>query len=142
QDDKGGLHEEVVSFYEAVIRKNLDQPIINEKHQKDWKFLFTLKQNEMFIFPSDEFNPLQLDLKNPVSRPVISKHLFRVQEISTKNYMFNHHLETEAVTGDILKNKKEISGIVYHFIQSEKHLENIIKVRLNHLGDIVQVGEY
>ena len=41
-----------------------------------------------------------------------------------------------------LKNKKMLSGIKYHFIQSTKPLQNIKKVRLNHLGRVVQVGEY
>ncbi|MGI0107179.1 type II CRISPR RNA-guided endonuclease Cas9 [Salinimicrobium sp. WS361] len=142
KDEKGNLQEEVVSFYEAVIRKNLGQPIINRNHEKGWEFLFTMKQNEMFIFPSEEFNPLEVDLLDPANSTSISKRLFRVQKISTKNYVFTHHLETEAVGAETFKNKKELAGITYQFHQSEKHLQGIVKVRINHLGDIVQVGEY
>ena len=141
RDEKNNLHEEVVSFYEAVARKNLGEPIIKNTHEKGWNLLFTMKQNEMFVFPSEDFNPLEVDLLDPNHIPIIGRNLFRVQKISTKNYVFNHHLETQAVTGETLKNKKELAGISYHFIQSEKWLEGIIKLRLNHLGEIVQVGE-
>ena len=142
KDEKGNLQEDVVSFYEAVIRKNLGQPIINKNHPEGWEFLFTIKQNEMFIFPSEDFNPSEADLFDINLKEKISQRLFRVQKISTKNYMFNHHLETGAVTGEILKNKKELSGVTYYSIRSEKNLSGIVKVRLNHLGNIVQIGEY
>src|SRR5699024_10641081 len=61
RDQKGNLQEEVVSFYKAVARKNADQPIIRRTHPKGWEFLFTMKQNEMFIFPSEDFNPQEVD---------------------------------------------------------------------------------
>ena len=142
KDEKGNLQEEVVSFYEAVIRKNLDQAIIKKEHEKGWEFLFTMKQNEMFIFPSDNFNPSEMDLLDPYNKTEISKRLFRVQKISTKNYVFNHHLETQAVGAETFKNKKELSDITYQFIRTEKNIAGIIKIRLNHLGDVVRIGEY
>jgi len=73
---------------------------------------------------------------------LISPHLFRVQKIATKNYMFTHHIETQAITGEILKNKKMLSKVTYNFIQTPSHLFNIIKIRLNHLGKIADIGEY
>ncbi len=142
EDEKGNFQEEVVSFYEAVIRKNLDQPIIKKNHEKGWKFIFTMKQNEMFIFPSEDFNPLEVDLLDPANSTSISNRLFRVQKISTKNYVFTHHLETEAVGAETFKNKKELSDITYQFIRTEKNLKGIQKIRVNHLGNVVQVGEY
>ena len=141
KDDKGKLQEEVVSFYEAVHRVNAGLPIIN-KEKEGLEFLFTMKQNEYFIFPSDDFKPYEIDLLNPENAKQISPHLFRVQKISTKNYVFNHHQETEAVSGETLKNKKELSEISYNFIQTPANLVGIIKVRINHLGQIVKVGEY
>src|SRR5690606_26709295 len=39
KDENGNLQEEVVSFYEAVIRKNHGQPIIKKNHEKGWEFL-------------------------------------------------------------------------------------------------------
>jgi len=142
QDEKGKLQEEVVSFYEAVIRKNMGLPVIKRDHELGWNFLFTMKQNEMFIIPKDDFDPTQYDLKNPDNYALISPYLFRIQKISTKNYLFTHHLETEAINGDVLKNKKSLIGKTHYLYQSTKSLENLIKVRINHLGNIVQIGEY
>ena len=141
-DQKGNLQEEVVSFFEAVVRVNLGESIVQREHSKDWKFLFTMKQNEMFVFPSEDFSPNEIDLLDPKLKNLVSRNLFRVQKISTKNYLFAHHLETEAISGETLKNKKELSGITYQFLQSANHLSGIVKVRINHLGDIVGIGEY
>ncbi|WP_423818932.1 type II CRISPR RNA-guided endonuclease Cas9 [Salinimicrobium sp. TIG7-5_MAKvit] len=138
----GELEEGAVSFYEAVIRKNQGEDVIKYYNQKGWKLKFTLKQNEMFVFPSEEFDPNEIDFFDIENQIVISKNLFRVQSISSKYYIFAHHLETEAINGDTFKNKKQLLGITYQFHQSEKHLQGIVKVRINHLGEIVQVGEY
>lgn len=135
RDNKGNLQEEVVSFYEAVARKNLGQPIINKQHEKGWAFLFTMKQNEMFVFPAETFNPDEIDLLDPRNKTEISNHLFRVQKISTKIYYFRHHLETD------VKDRKELKDITW-VRTGPLGIEGITKVRLNHLGDIVQVGEY
>lgn len=157
------LQENVVSFYEAVARRNSGLPIIDKEFKKSegWEFLFSMKQNEYFVFPRTEkrekvdeetgeiteeevmtFNPKEIDLLNPDNYHLISPNLFRVQKISSKNYVFNHHLETMAVTNDTLKNKKQLLNVTHRFIQSTSPLISIIKVRVNHLGQIVSVGEY
>jgi CRISPR-associated endonuclease Csn1 len=61
--------------------------------------------------------------------------LFRVQKIATKNYMFRHHLETT------VDEKKELVNIAYVNVRSTNPLRNIVKVRINHIGQIVKVGE-
>lgn len=101
-----------------------------------------MKQNEFFVFPSEDFNPNEINLMDKKNSQVISKHLFRVQKISAKNYMFTHHLETQATSGDDLKKLKMLIGKKYYFIQTPDKLRGITKVRTNHLGQIVQVGEY
>jgi CRISPR-associated endonuclease Csn1 len=143
-DDKGEqvyeLEEVVVSFFEAVTRANLGQPIIDKEYKQDegWQFLFTMKQNEYFVFPNEKtgFNPNDIDLLNPENYNIISPNLFRVQKISTKNYMFRHHLETN------VNETKELRDITWKNIHSTQNLVNIIKVRVNHIGQIVAVGEY
>ena len=142
-DNEGKYQEQVVSLFEAVARVNANLPIIDKEHNSSigWKFLFTLKQNEYFIFPSSDFNPDDIDLLDPKNRNLISPHLFRVQKISTNNYLFTHHLETKSIDGEILKNKKELIGITYNSIRSTDKLKNIIKARIDHIGQIVQVGE-
>lgn len=143
-DDKGEqvyeLEEVVVSFFEAVTRVNLGQPIIDKEYKQDegWQFLFTMKQNEYFVFPNEKtgFNPNDIDLLNPENYNIISPNLFRVQKISTKNYMFRHHLETN------VNETKELRDITWKNIRSTQNLVNIIKVRVNHIGQIEAVGEY
>ncbi len=144
KDAKGNLQEQVVSFYEAVARVNANIPVIDKNYNKEkgWQFLFTMKQNEMFVFPNDDFDINEIDLLDEKNASLISKHLFRVQKIANKNYMFTHHLETKATTNEDLKNLKVLSEKKYYFIQTPEKLKGIVKVRLNHLGQIVQVGEY
>ena len=140
------LEDRMVSFYEAVARAEQGLPIVDKhlNHDKGWKFLFTLKQNEMFVFPSDDFNPKDIDLLDKNNDEIISPNLFRVQSISkviannsyVRDFIFRHHLETT------VNSNKELKGINYKRLQSLSLLKNIVKVRINHLGQIVQTGEY
>ena len=138
RDEKGNLQEEVVSFYDAVVRRNLGFTVINKNHEKGWEFLFSMKQNEFFIFPSESFNPHEMDLLNPNNYHLISPNVFRVQKFGSllSGFWFRHHLETQIET------PKEMKGITFKVIQSANNLKDIIKVRINHLGQIVQQGEY
>ena len=89
------LEEVVVSFFDAVTRVNLSQPIIDKdyKRSEGWKFLFSMKQNEYFVFPNEKtgFDPKEIDLLNPENYALISPNLFRVQKIASKDYVFRHH---------------------------------------------------
>jgi CRISPR-associated endonuclease Csn1 len=136
RDEKGNLQEEVVSFYDAVVRRNLGLSVINKNHQNGWEFLFSMKQNEFFIFPSESFNPQEMDLQNPNNYHLISPNIFRVQKLATKNYFFRHHLETS------VEEVKELKDIAYKPQLGLKAINGIIKIRINHLGKIVQLGEY
>ncbi len=135
EDENGNMREEVVSFYEAVIRKNQGHPIVQKEHSNGWRFLFTMKQNEMFVFPSEDFDPCQVDLLDENLYSIISKNLFRVQKFTTKDYFFRHHLETTVENNNNLQEyswkRIGISG-----------LNGIKKIRLNHIGKIVQIGEF
>lgn len=144
KDEKGNLQEKVVSFYEAVERSNQGLPVVDKTYNSElgWKFQFTMKQNEMFVFPNDDFDVNEIDLMDEKNSALISKHLFRIQKIATTNYMFTHHLETQATNSDDLKNKKSLSGLKYNSIRSTAHLNQLIKLRINHIGKIVQIGEY
>lgn len=135
RDDKGNLQEEVVSFYDAVVRRNLGFSVINKNHEKGWEFLFSMKQNEFFIFPSESFNPHEIDLLNPNNYHLISPNIFRVQKFTIRDYFFRHHLETS------VEDKKELKEISFKRL-GLNGINNIIKVRINHLGQIVQQGEY
>jgi len=140
RDKDGKLQEKVVSFYEAVQLVQQKLPVVDKTHNAEigWEFQFTIKQNEMFVFPNKEdgFNPNDIDLTDEDNAGLISKHLFRVQKIATKNYFFRHHLETTVET------VKQLKGIAYHSQLGLNSIEGIIKVRINHLGKIVEIGEY
>ena len=142
RDADGNLQENVVPFYEAVARVNMGLPVIDKdyKQSEGWKFLFSMKQNEYFVFPNEKtgFNPKEIDLINPENYALISPNLFRVQKFGSllSGFWFRHHLETS------VNIQKELKGITYKVIQSANNLQSIVKVRVNHIGQIVSVGEY
>ncbi|GHV35633.1 CRISPR-associated endonuclease Cas9 [Bacteroidia bacterium] len=137
------LEENVVSFYEAVARANMGLPIIDKEYKQSegYEFLFSMKQNEYFVFPNEKtgFDPKEIDLLNAENYTLISPNLFRIRKIQSKEYVFQHHLETKAVD---LSAKNPLKGIVFHIIYVPNNLKNIVKVRVNHIGQIVSVGEY
>lgn len=140
EDDQGHLQERVVSLLDAVRLVMAGLPVIDKGFNRalGWKFLFTMKQNECFVFPEAQggFDPGEIDLLDPVNKKRISPHLFRVQKLATTNYMFRHHLETT------VEEPKALKGTAFKNLQSTGGLRALVKVRINHLGDIVSVGEY
>jgi CRISPR-associated endonuclease Csn1 len=148
RDADGNLQEMVLSFYEAVARTNVGLPIIDKEYRRSegWEFLFSMKQNEYFAFPNEKtgFNPKEVDLINPENYHLISPNLFRVQKFSklfygnaaVREYVFRHHLETT------VKDNKELKDITYKSIKSLPIFNDIVKVRVNHIGQIVSIGEY
>lgn len=139
RDSDGNLQENVVSFYEAVAKATMHEPVIDTEYKRDegWKFLFTMKQNEYFVFPNEDtgFDPHEIDLTNPENYSIISPNLYRVQKFTNKDYYFRHHLETN------VDEKRELKGITWKRIQSINNLSGIVKVRINHLGIITHIGE-
>ena len=135
------LEERIVSFYEVVERVNQGYSVIDKSYKLDegWQFLYTMKQNEYFVFPNERtgFNPKEIDLLDPENYALISPNLFRVQKFSYKNYVFRHHLETS-----IVDTSSETKGTTWRDFRSSKGLDDIVKVRVNHIGQIVSVGEY
>ena len=146
EDENGNLQDNVVSFYEAVARVNQGLSIVDKTYNQHlgWKFLFTMKQNEMFVFPAEDFNPSEIDLLDLKNQTKISKHLFRVQKFSkveygnsaVRDYVFRHHLEST------ISDVKELRDKTYKVFKSLGELKNILKVRSNHLGEIIHIGEY
>ena len=139
KDNEGNLQEVVVSFYEATMRANLKLPIVDKtyKQNEGWTFLFTMKQNEYFVFPNSKtgFDPHGIDLKDPDKYAEISPNLFRVQKFTNKDYFFRHHLETN------VENNNSLKGITWLRL-GLNGINNVLKVRVNHIGQIVDVGEY
>lgn len=159
-DEKGciqyELEDQVISFFEATNRAIHNQPIVDKEYKQNegWVFLFSMKQNEYFILPHYNkegelvFNPKDYNdewLKDPNNFATISPNLFRVQKISkvkarnsfVREYGFRHHLETS-----VSNNNPTLRGITWEKIQSCEKLDKLVKVRINHIGQIVSVGEY
>ena len=147
------VDERIVSFHEAVQRAIYGLPIIDKDYKKEegWQFMFSMKDNELFVFPRyDEhgntlFNPFDYNedwFKNPENYAKISPNLFRVQSKSKvmygkniiRDYIFRHHLETQVTS--------KINGFTYQQFKTLSFAEKIRKVRVNHIGQIVSVGEY
>jgi CRISPR-associated endonuclease Csn1 len=139
RDSKGCLQENVVSFYEAVSRRNLGLPVVSKDYNasEGWQFLFSMKQNEYFVFPNEKtgFNPNEVDLLNPDNYYLISPNLYRVQKLATGDYWFRHHLETSVNV------KSELKDVTYKRL-SLNGIKTALKLRVNHIGQIVSVGEY
>jgi CRISPR-associated endonuclease Csn1 len=140
RDANGKLQEHVVSFYEATTRATLGYPIVDKNYNRSegWEFLFSMKQNEYFVFPNEKtgFNPQNINLLDANNWRQISPNLYRVQKFTTGDYVFRHHLETNVESENALRD------ITWKRIRAIQNLDGIIKVRLNHLGNIVAVGEY
>ena len=140
RDECGALQEKVVSFYEATTRASLNLPIVDREYKcsEGWTFLFSMKQNEYFVFPNEKtgFNPAEIDLLDPDNYALISPNLFRVQKLATKYYVFRHHLET------MVEDRKELQEITWKRLSSLNNIDKLFKVRVNHIGQIVYTGEY
>lgn len=149
------LDEKIVSFYEATSRAMQHLPIIDKTYKQDegWQFLLTMKQNEYFVFPRYDsegnmiFNPKAYDedwFKNPENYATISPNLYRVQKMSkvasgnsfVRDYVFRHHLETTVT------DNKKLRDITYRQYKSLAFASGVVKIRVNHIGQIVSVGEY
>lgn len=139
-DSEGNWQERVVSFFEATARSCDGVPVVDHEYNRDlgWTFLFSMKRNEYFVFPNPKtgFDPNEIDLMVPENYHLISPNLFRVQKLAISDYFFRHHLETTVEDVNVLR------GITWKRITSANYLKGIVKVRINHLGEIVAVGEY
>ena len=147
-DENGNLKEDIISFFQAVSRKNNGEPVINKSlnNNMGWRFKFTMKQNEMFVFKTSDFDPNEVDLFDEINQKMICDNLYYVQSISIKEYngnvvrdfQFRHHTDSSK------KSIKELKGFSHFHIKSldDERLKTCVKVRLNHLGRIVHVGEY
>ncbi|MWB93074.1 type II CRISPR RNA-guided endonuclease Cas9 [Flavobacterium sp. GA093] len=143
RDSLGNLHDEVISFFDIVLRYTEGLPLVKTKHENGWDLVTSIRHNELFVFPSEDFVPWEIDLYDPRNRKKISENLFRAQKFSKsenaggciRDYVFRHHLESEIKDVKILKDK------TYKMIKSLSAFNQIVKIRLNHLGQVVQVGE-
>ncbi len=140
RDTDGKCQEHIVSFFEALERVNNGFSAVDKSYKKEdgWEFLFSMKRNEMFVFPNPKtgFDPHAIDLMDSANYRAISPNLFRVQKISRGDYWFRHHIDTG------LDDIKQLRDIHWKRITAINDLAHAVKVRVNNIGQIVAVGEY
>ena len=134
EDAQHELHELVVSFFDAVDNAIQGNPIIDKSYNADkgWRFLFSLQQNDCFVFPDEAsgFYPADIDLTAKEHYVLISPHLFKVQSISEGDYRFRHQYDATKNDNAMLKN------MTWKRIRNPNGLKGVIKVRITKIGHI------
>jgi len=135
-DENGRYTDRVVSFWEAVSRclDNLNTngsiyPVIDRNDKDGLRFLFSMQINDLFVF---DVNPEDVNFFDPLNRALLGEKMYRVQTISKGDYRFRHQYET-TVSKDY--------DFSFKRLQSADALKTAVKVRVNHLGDIISIGE-
>lgn len=154
RDSNGAFHEHLVTFWHAVERKKYGIPVVITKPVEVWDKLFgesgipnsffanlpdvnwtyemSLQQNEMYILgmEDDAFN----DAIAQKDYSTLNKYLFRVQKITTGDYYFRYHLETQLDDSSNAKTMRK-----FYRVQSIAALFNLYphKVKISLLGEIV-----
>lgn len=160
EDKDSKLIQNICTFWHAVERKKYNVPTVIKNSSAVWNELlnkellesfldklpadklnlkFSMQQNEMFILglSQEEFDEA---VKNN-DKSLLSKHLYLVWSISNNDYWFRHHLETKNSELKSIPTAKDSKR--YFRFKSVGAIvgTNPIKVRLDHLGEIIKIGE-
>ena len=152
---EGELVESCVTFWQAVDRvrygipmiirkprevldqvlqkKDLPEALLASLPDSDWEFVEHLQANEMFLIGlTDEEIDTALAQSDLLT---LSNHLYRVQKVSSKYYVFRYHLETEVA--DNKNNKGDIPKFYRLLGPNDTYQEaNPRRVKVNLLGEI------
>ena len=154
-DIEGNKSEHVCTFWHAVERKKHGIPVVIKDTNEVWdkilqqpentypqSFLeqlplaglelnLSMQQNEMFVLGMSDEN-IKTVIENSDYKQ-ISEYLYRVQKISTTNYMFRHHLETKIIDDD---NSKKSKRFINNRSIGALFTLNPFKVKIDCLGNI------
>lgn len=153
KDENGKYNDKVVSFWEAVAigLQNVEEhgnpyPIIDRNDNSELgEFQFSMQINDLFVFDlKHSENPQEeneIDFFDAKNRKLISDKLFRVQKMSKGSngqfvLEFRHHLETSVTRNDLV-----LKNTTWTKISKNSDLERLTKIRVNHLGNIIKIGE-
>jgi CRISPR-associated endonuclease Csn1 len=96
----------------------------------------SMQQNEMFLLNLPEEMQKVVDVND---KSFLSKYLYLVWSVSDSDYWFRHHLETKNSELKSIEGARE-SNRYFRFKSLGSYLATKpVKVRLNHLGDIVNI---
>ncbi|SHJ09923.1 CRISPR-associated endonuclease Csn1 [Cruoricaptor ignavus] len=159
-DNEQNIHQHICSFWHAVERKKYKFPVIIKNSAELWNtvlegaypedFLkqlpdnnltlkFSLQQNEMFILGLED-EDFEYAIRNN-DNELISEHLYLTWSIADNDYWFRHHLETKNSDLKKIEGAKE-SKRFYRLTSVGSFLKlNPKKVKVNHLGEIIKIGE-
>ena len=160
QNIDGEYQENICSFWHAVERKKYKLPIIIKNSNQIWElinetnstkvedsFLEMLPEPNLSLILSLQINEMILlgltndeieEAINLNNKSLLSKHLYRVQKLSSSDYYFRHHLATNSDEGKSLVELKK-----YFRIKSLGSLFkfNPKKARINILGEFSIISE-
>ncbi|HRT80197.1 MAG TPA: type II CRISPR RNA-guided endonuclease Cas9 [Bacteroidales bacterium] len=153
-DIEGNYIEHVCTFWHAVERKKYGLPVIIDDTSEIWekilnsdvkfpqsfldklppdglKLVISMQQNEMFLFGFSEDEIIKYLEDKEYS--ILSNNLYRVQKISTRNYVFRHHIETSLKDDNISKEMRK-----FYLFQSLKAFLSAkpLKVYVDALGNM------
>jgi CRISPR-associated endonuclease Csn1 len=102
KDAEGKLHEQVVTFWEAVEREKQGLPAIAPHDEQGRPLEVSLQANELFLLDYPDATI------NWTDNTELSKYLYRAQALSKKDYEFWHHV---AATKDVPHQKIRITSL-------------------------------
>lgn len=167
EDEKGQWQEHIVTFWHAVERKKYGVPTIvtnpaevwdkvteqmPESFQEQlpksatWQFKFSMQQNEMFVLGLEE--ELYQDAMRRADYALLSRYLYRVQNLTAGAYVFRKHTETKTDDRYSDENGKKIFSLLksrqleaVQWIQSLGALKNLNphKVHVSVTGKITEL---
>ena len=154
RNEEGKLVESVVTFWQAISRiryglpaivthprevmeqalsiSELPEEVLGALPKSRWRLMEVLRINDMFLIGmKDEEIKAAIEGED---YPMLSRHLYRVQNLSSMFYVFRYHLETE------VKDNKNDTGVIPKFyrIKSLGRYQklNPRKVKIDLLGRI------
>jgi len=157
-DKDGKKSEHVCTFWHAVERKKYGIPVVIKNSDEVWTKIWeqaestypedfleklppanlemelSMQQNEMFVLGMTG-DDIKTAIENKDYKK-ISEHLYRVQKIAKKNYVFRHHLETQLNDDNSAK-----QGNRFYLTQSLPALFalNPFKIKIDYLGNIIKL---
>ncbi|UXP31500.1 type II CRISPR RNA-guided endonuclease Cas9 [Reichenbachiella agarivorans] len=153
KDENGKYKDKVISFWDAVgiglaniNATDMPYPIIDKSNDPDLgDFHFSMQINDLFVFDlihsENPENENEIDFFDPLNRSTISSKLFRLQKMTKKasgafEVTYRHHLEAS-----LNRSTMDLKGLTWDEHGSNTHLARLTKIRTNHLGQIIKVGE-